>query len=198
MTKCENTPALETERLLLRRFTEDDVEDLFLILSDRETNTFVPWFPAETREQARARLQEDYLKQYELPRAYRYAVALKADGRPIGYVHVSGLGKSNDLGYGLRSEYWHRGIATEACKRVVERLGEAGFAYVTATHDVNNPRSGEVMKKLGMTYRYSYRELWQPKNIMVTFRMYQLNLYGNACGTYMEYWNKYPHFIEKE
>ena len=34
------------------------------------------------------------------------------------------------------------------------------------------------MRKLGMTYRYSYEELWQPKNFPVIFRMYQLNLNG--------------------
>ena len=46
-----------------------------------------------------------------------------------------------------------------------------------------------------MQYKYSYKELWQPKNYEVTFRMYQLNFDGIA-RTYMEYWDKYPHFIE--
>lgn len=46
-----------------------------------------------------------------------------------------------------------------------------------------------------MQYKYSYKELWQPKNYEVTFRMYQLNFDG-IDRTYMEYWDKYPHFIE--
>lgn len=50
--------------------------------------------------------------------------------------------------------------------------------YITATHDVNNTRSGEVMRKLGMKCQYSYEEQWQPKDFLVTFRMYQLNLDG--------------------
>ena len=65
-----------------------------------------------------------------------------------------------------------------------------GFRYVTATHDINNPRSGSVMKALGMSYQYTYSELWQPKNIFVKFRMYQLNFDKNV-PVYMEYWNKY-------
>ena len=69
--------------------------------------------------------------------------------------------------------------------------------YITATHDINNPRSGNVMKALGMRYRYSYQELWQPKNLLVTFRMYQLNFDHNDERVYKEYWNKYAnHFIE--
>ena len=53
------------------------------------------------------------------------------------------------------------------------------------------------MKALGMNYMYSYEELWQPKNFLVTFRMYQLNFDNNYEFVYKEYWNKYKnHFIE--
>lgn len=54
------------------------------------------------------------------------------------------------------------------------------------------------MKKIGMDYQYSYKELWQPKNRLVTFRMYQLNFDKKQDGVYLGYWQKYPeHFIEK-
>ena len=73
-----------------------------------------------------------------------------------------------------------------------------GLSYITATHDENNPRSGAVMKKLGMTYRYSYEERWQPKDMLVTFRMYQLNFDGANDRTFNKYWEQYPvHFIEE-
>lgn len=52
----------------------------------------------------------------------------------------------------------------------------AGLAFLTATHDELNPASGAVMRACGLTYRYSYRELWQPKNYEVTFRMHQVDL----------------------
>ena len=71
------------------------------------------------------------------------------------------------------------------------------MTYITATHDVNNPRSGNVMKALGMKYQYSYEERWQPKDYLVTFRMYQLNLDGNGNRVYRKYWDMYEnHFIE--
>ncbi len=55
------------------------------------------------------------------------------------------------------------------------------------------------MKKLGMKYCYSYKEQWMPKNISVTFRMYQLNLDGNENRIYKKYWeNSAVHFIEKD
>ena len=40
-----------------------------------------------------------------------------------------------------------------------------------------------------MTYRYSYEELWQPKNIPGTFRMYQIDLDGEERPTYRKYWD---------
>lgn len=42
-----NTPTLETKRLILRKFTENDLEALFLILNDEEVNRFLPWYPVK-------------------------------------------------------------------------------------------------------------------------------------------------------
>ncbi len=55
------------------------------------------------------------------------------------------------------------------------------------------------MKQLGMSYKYSYKEQWQPKDILVTFRMYQLNFDGQDDRVYKKYWDNYEvHFIEKD
>lgn len=194
----ENTPRLETERLILRKLEEtpDDFNAMFAILSDREANTFLPWYPAENLDDVRQHVRERYFDQYAAPSGYRYVICLKSDNIPVGYVGMSN-DDSRDFGYGLRSDFQHRGIATEAARAVVERIRNAGYSYITATHDVNNPRSGEVMKKLGMKYCYSYVEHWIPKDITTTFRMYQLNFDGSPDRVYKAYWEKYPeHFIE--
>lgn len=193
----ENTPRLETERLILRKFTDHDVDDMLLLYGDEEVNKFLPWFPLKTRADILNYLHSSIYPVYDKDIAYSYAISQKSDDRIIGYVHVNDIGDSNDIGYALRKEYWHKGITSEACAAVVDRLRKAGFPYITATHDINNPHSGEVMKKIGMMYRYSYEELWQPKGIYVTFRMYQLNLDENSERVYQKYWDKYDvHYIE--
>ena len=193
-----NTPRLETERLILRKFTEDDLEALYYIHSDEEVNRFLPWFPLRNMEDARVFYEEQLVSRYREERAYNYAVCMKENDYPVGYVNVS-MDDSYDFGYGLRREFWHRGIITEAGKAAIEQLRIDEIPYITATHDVNNPRSGRVMKRLGMKYRYSYQEQWQPKNIQVIFRMYQLNLDGNESRIYQRYWNKSEvHFIERD
>ncbi len=191
-----NTPALETERLILRRFTKRDMEALFLILKDEEANQFLPWYPLKNLEETIKFYEERYASIYEQPQGYAYAVCLKENDFPIGYIHVS-MEENHDFGYGLRKEFWHRGIITEAAKTVVEQVKKDGLPYITATHDRNNPGSGNVMQKAGMTYCYSYEEQWQPKNFPVVFRMYQLNFDGNDDFVYKKYWNMYSnHFIE--
>lgn len=109
------------------------------------------------------------------------------------------MAEPHDLGYGLSQEFWHQGLTTEACKAVVEIVKQDGVPYITATHDRLNPHSGAVMRKIGMKYQYSYEEQWQPKDILVTFRMYQLNLDGNEQRVIRKYWEQSEvHFIEPE
>ena len=184
---------IKTPRLLLREFSAEDAEALFLFFADKQANTFLPWFPAESLADAR-----DFVLRFIAEDAGGIAVhrAVCLAGEPIGYIHAD-CGESRDLGYALRRDLWGQGYATEAGLAFLDALARGGFPFVTATHDVNNPASGAVMKKLGLVYRYSYREQWQPKDISVVFRMYQRN-FREGVETYRGYWDKYPeHWIEK-
>lgn len=191
-----NTPKIVTERLILRKFTVNDLDALFFIYADKEVNTYLPWFPIENLEETKVLLEERYLKTYLEPQGYNYAICLKHDDIPVGYVNV-GMDDSYDFGYGLCKEFWHKGIVTEAGQAVIEQLKKDNIPYITATHDVNNVRSGNVMKRLGMKYQYSYEEQWQPKDFLVSFRLYQLNLDGNDSRVYKKYWDSSTvHFVE--
>ena len=192
-----NTPTLETERLILRKFTEDDLEALFLILKDEEVNKFFFFFFMKDLEETKKFYEERYAAKYAQPQAYDYAICLKKDNYPIGYIKVD-MEEHHDFGYGLRKEFWHKGIVTEAGKAVIEQVKGDGLPYITATHDRNNPRSGMVMQACGMKYRYTYEEQWQPKDFPVFFRMYQLNFNGNEDFVYKKYWDTYEnHFVEE-
>lgn len=193
----ENTPTLETDRLILRKFTDNDIDDMFLLYSDEEVNKFLPWFPFKTRIETEKYLYNNIFPSYKKDIAYSYAITQKADNQVIGYIHINDIGNSNDMGYALCKEFWNKGFTSEACAAVINRLKKVNFPFITATHDIHNPYSGEVMKKSGMSYCYSYEEQWQPKNILVTFRMYQLNLNEEKQNIYMKYWDiSKVYFIE--
>lgn len=183
---------LETDRLILRKFENQDMGALYLLLKGEEENTFLPWFPVKSIEETRAFYEKRFAN-----KEYCFAICLKGDHYPIGYIKAD-MDDSHDLGYALRKEFWHKKIVTEASKALVEQLKKDRIPYITATHDKNNPRSGGVMRQTGMKYCYSYEEQWQPKNFLVTFRMYQLNLDGQEDRVYQKYWNlHHTHFVEK-
>lgn len=160
---CGSTPRLETDRLILRKFTERDLGAVYTIFSDVEVNTFLPWFPVKSMAEAEAFYETYIAGRYRQAQAYCYAVCRREDDLPIGYVTVNPE-DGFDLGYGLRREFWHRGLMTEAGRAVLERLH--------------------------MQYRYSYEEQWQPKDLRVTFRLYQRNLDGRHDRVYTEYWDR--------
>lgn len=120
-----NTPALATERLILREFSDEDFSALFAIYGDEAVNTYLPWFPLKSMQETEEFYEERYAKAYARPSGYRYAICLKSDDVPIGYVNVD-TDDSHDLGYGLRREFWHRGIVSEAGRAMLEQVKKDG------------------------------------------------------------------------
>ena len=109
--KPMNTPTLETERLILRKFTEQDMDALFQILQDEEVNRFLPWYPVKSMDEAKQFYEERYAPIYAQPRGYAYAICLKERNTPIGYINVA-MDEHDDFGYGLT-----RNIATKGSSR---------------------------------------------------------------------------------
>lgn len=60
-----NIPTVETERLILRKFIEEDIEALFLILKEEEVNKFLPWYPVKDVEETKKFYQERYVAKYK-------------------------------------------------------------------------------------------------------------------------------------
>ncbi len=190
-----NTPRLETERLILRRFTREDIPVIYEMMSDPQVNKFVPCRLGSIKD-AEQYFEDNYAGVYRGTTGCAYGICLKDSGRVIGYIGVK-PGEPWDLGYGLRPEFWRQGYVSEAARAVIGLMREQGLPYVTATHDVENPASGRVMRAAGMEYKYTYHEFWEAGDRWVWFRMYQLDLNGEN-GTYMGYWEKYPeHRIEE-
>lgn len=191
----DSSPTLVGTRVILRRFEASDLSDFYDLYSNTKVNEFLPLIPVRDIEEAETLLEHMYLSKYDTENTYHYALYLKDADKVIGAINISD-DDSHDLGYLLLDEYWSKGIISEACTLLVDHLKDIGFPYITATHDVFNVASGKVMKKLGMKYRYSYKELWQPKDFEVTYRMYQLNINMDLDYVFMKYWNMYEHCVE--
>ena len=110
-----NTPTLNTQRLILRKFNENDLEAFYDIFSNKEVNQFLPWFPLKNLAEAKSFYQERYASIYQKKQRYAYAICLKENNLPIGYVNIN-LDESHDLGYGLKKNIGIKALSAKQLK----------------------------------------------------------------------------------
>ncbi len=147
------TIALETERLILRRFTAEDAAPMFENwAADPDVTKYLPWKEYSRADDVRAYLkglEEKYLS----PDFYDWCIVWKENGEPIGSagaVSVNDRLRSFSVGYCLSKKYWGRGIIPEAVNAVLKHFFETvGAARVSGAHFVDNPKSGRVLAKCG-------------------------------------------------
>ena len=90
---------IETERLILRPFSDGDLSALFMLLSDEEVTVFLLMFPLKDMEDARSYLR--YIETWIRNGGLYYAIYLKYSDLAVGCIHVSG-DDSHDLGCCIR------------------------------------------------------------------------------------------------
>ena len=157
------TQRLETERLILRRFELNDLEELFYngYITDEKMTEDLSWKPCKTIEEQR-KIIEDWVKLYENKDFYKWLIETKDTHELIGGIDICNLYKRKDygeVGYCIGSKYWNKGYATEALKRVIEYLLiDCDFHLVEAHYAGYNPASGRVMEKAGMKKDGELRE----------------------------------------
>ena len=149
---------LETARLLLRPFREEDAGDVFAYASDPRVGPIAGWpahkSPAESLEIIRT--------VFSAPGVF--AMVLRETGRVVGSVGFVGghpAGQSPDcpddeLGYALAPDCWGRGLVPEASEAVLEYgFTQLGLRRVWCGHYAGNWRSGRCMGKCGFRYAFA-------------------------------------------
>lgn len=148
------TVVLETERLVLKRFTLDDAEEVFNNwTSDDEVSKYVRWSTHKSIEDTNQYL-ETVMEKYEND-GYEWALSLKDTGELIGAMvaFVNPEDNRYELGYNIARKHWRKGYTTEALKRVMEYLvNDVGIRKFRCAHATLNPASGAVMQKVGFKY----------------------------------------------
>jgi RimJ/RimL family protein N-acetyltransferase len=155
---------LQTERLLLRRFTEADAESLLHMESDPDVLRYVGRKPLADVDAYKNKIRSTFLSSYDKPGGYgAWAIIEKASGEFVGGCSLqpgmdSDLAAKMDygpnaveLGYGLRKPSWRRGFATELAQALVRKsFLELGAVSVVASVTVGNLASIRVLEKAGL------------------------------------------------
>jgi RimJ/RimL family protein N-acetyltransferase len=154
--------SLESERLVLREFIEQDFDAIHRYAVDPEVVRFMPWGP-NTEEDTDRFLRRAVGYQSQDPRThYELAVTIKEGGYLIGGcgIRATNLGlREGNIGYCLNRDHWGRGYATETARRLL-RYGFQHLEYhrLYATCDPENTGSRRVLEKIGMRREGHLRE----------------------------------------
>jgi RimJ/RimL family protein N-acetyltransferase len=164
----------ETERLFLRALELSDAQLIFdLYAGSVEATKYMSWKRSERPEDLSAWLEGAVLYAEGLPSSLKdlvWVLQLKNDHTPIG---AASFGPSNHYtlrgGYSLSPRFWGHGYATEAwCCLLNWAKSQPGVYRIEATHDVENPASGKVMTKAGMSFEGILRRHGITPNISET------------------------------
>ena len=151
----------ETPRFILRRFTLDDVENIFQLDSDPEVHRFLGNNPITKLSQAEEQINR-VLDQYRNDGLGRLIIIEKSLGQFVGWSGIK-LEKGfleipyYDVGYRLIQAYWGKGIATEVAKASLDYgFEEQGIEKVYGAAYVENKASDHILsKKLKMNYEFN-------------------------------------------
>jgi RimJ/RimL family protein N-acetyltransferase len=154
-------PTLQTERLIIRPFTPDDIEPSYQMNLNAEVSRYTGDGGILSHDELERRIKEDLLGDYQKHGFGRMAVGLKGGQDFIGFVGLKYLEDMDevDIGFRFMSQYWGKGIATEAAKACLEYgFEELGLKRIIGMVLPENGASVRVLEKCGFVFEKKMME----------------------------------------
>lgn len=160
----KGTQVIETKRLILRPFCALDAQAVYNNwASDPQVTRYLSW-PYHAELAITQQVLDMWLEAYN-ERTYHWAIVLKELGEPIGSITFHNMNQRDlrtEVGYCIGRPWWSAGLVTEALTAVLDfAFKEVGFNRIEAIHSKNNPASGAVMRKVGMSYEGHSRQVYR-------------------------------------
>lgn len=149
---------LYTERLYLRNWTIDDLNDLYAYSQKNEVGSNAGWKPHFSKEEAYQALKE-YINQEN-----HWAIVLKKENKVIGSIKLNpdnnrGKYYAKSISFALSPDYWANGFMTEAVKEVIKyAFEELKIDLLSAFHYPENKQSQRVIEKCGFEYEITLKQ----------------------------------------
>jgi len=154
-------PTLKTQRLILRPFKMSDAAAIAELANDKDIATNTENLPFPYYEHHAIDWIRAHQHMYDDNHMLTQAITLAKKGTVIGAIGLEFTKSYNhaELGYWLGKPFWGQGYATEATKRLLHYgFMDLNLHRIHAFHLSQNPASGHVLKKLGMTHEGTMRE----------------------------------------
>lgn len=149
---------LETEKLILRPWAENDAEDLYQYAKDPAVGPIAGWSVHTSVENSKEIIRG------VLSAPETYAVVLKETGRPVGSAGLM-IGKTSniglpdteaEIGYWIGVPYWGRGLIPEAVRKMIKYgFEELNLEKIWCGYFDGNEKSKRVQEKCGFQYHHT-------------------------------------------
>ena len=182
---------LETDRLILRDIRMEDIQEYYeRLYGDGDVCRYLLFDPHQDIGESLQSIQE-ILEKYEEGKFYRWGITEKGDDSligVIGLVRIDEQANTCSFAYLLGCDYWNRGYGTEAVKAVIRfAFEELEIQRIVADHMVQNPASGAVMRKAGMTHIGTEQGKYNKHNKLWDVEVYEIrnpNVQGFSANDY--------------
>lgn len=157
---------LETERLVLRKWSDDDAESLFEYAKDPDIGPAAGWQPLKSVEESR------HIIQTVLNGPECYAICEKGDGKAIGSIELSLNGHTDmtdrddecELGYWIGKPFWGRGYMPEAARELIRHgFEDLAMRAIWCGYYEGNQKSKRVQEKVGFAYHHTCKDVPVPQ-----------------------------------
>ncbi|WP_066393301.1 GNAT family N-acetyltransferase [Neobacillus mesonae] len=172
-----NLPTLETERLILRKLTLADVDDMFAYCSNAEVSKYVTWDTHRMTSDTK-HFVNYVLQQYKNKKIAPWGIEFKETGKLIGtidFVWWRPEHSSAEIGYVISQDFWGQGITTEAAKEIIKfGFENMELIRIQARCFTENIGSQRVMEKAGMSLEGINRKAMFIKGKHRDLKMYSI------------------------
>jgi RimJ/RimL family protein N-acetyltransferase len=151
---------LQTPQLTLRRFTVDDAEEYFPLVSLPEVIRFTGDEPCRSVDEVRAQLAARPIRDYAVHGFGRMACIERSTGRLVGFSGLKYLEDMDeiDVGYRFLPDCWGKGYATESARAIMDyEVAHHGIKRVIGLVEPANSGSVNVLTKLGLKFEKRLR-----------------------------------------
>ena len=207
---------LQTKRLILRHWSENDAGELYKYASDPEVGPPAGWPPHTSAQNSREIIRT------VLSAPETYAVCLKENGKPIGSIglHRNDLAEKDDeyeLGYWIGKPFWGQGLIPEASRELLRYAFEdLGMNRIWCGYYDGNEKSRRVQEKLGFVFHHTTeglevkllneirtghsslmtKERWQKVQLFLRQKILLDTFLGNAAISRIQYNKSFGDLVE--
>jgi ribosomal-protein-alanine N-acetyltransferase len=150
-------PVIETERLLLRKVSMDDAEDVFFLRTNEEAMKYINKPKLLSIDDAK-----ELIKKMNVPDRIQWGITLHSANKIIGTIGYHKIEKEHyraEIGYMLDPQYWNTGLMSEALAKAIDfGFTKMNLHSIEAIINPGNKASRMILKKFNFIKEGYFKE----------------------------------------